>query len=98
MKIGDKYNKTWNFIDEDYGNDDSFDLCGVIVYVDEELFIVLAEEGTNTEVAINGMPYDDISMMYDIKLPYEIDRFTVFVPLDIKHEEFLCDINGSWIH
>lgn len=91
MKIGDKYNKTFICNDEDGSELDRFELSGDIVYVDDDLFIVLADHNTNMEIVSLGMSYDNISMMYDIQLPYayELNKFSVFIPLDTDIEWFL---------
>jgi len=98
MKIGDKYEYTWN-IDEMLGLF-SFYLSGTIVYIDKDCFIVLADKNTNAEIVmINGIDYNELIEKYpDIDFDIEIDKFTCFVPLDIEQRDFIYYHEKGWLN
>ena len=99
MKVGDKYEYTWNMEDGMFGLF-TFNLSGTIIYIDKDCFIVLADKNTNAEIVMcNGIGYNELIEKYPtIDLDMEIDRFTCFVPLDIEHRNFIYYHEQGWLN
>jgi hypothetical protein len=99
MKVGDKYEYTWNMEDDKLGLF-TFYLSGDIVYIYKDCFIVLADKNTNAEIVMcNGIGYNELIEKYPaIDLDMEIDRYTCFVPLDIEHRNFIYDHEQGWLN